>query len=150
MDEERSEVRVISQKVEGVYQLLRAALGVMAVAAGLDKFANILVRWDGYVAPPLAERLGGTGWFMAVVGVIEVLVGVAILTGATRTFGFVLCGWLIGIACNLVIGGFYDIAVRDLMIAAAAFSLAQLSRARAEPMTPVQVVPNAERELART
>lgn len=140
---------MISSKVEGVYQLLRASLGVMAVVAGLDKFSNMLAAWGGYLAPPIADRLAGTGWFMAVVGVIEVLVGVAILTGATRTFGYVLCAWLIGIACNLVIGGFYDIAVRDLIIAAAAFSLAQLARARAEPMTPVQIVPNAERELAR-
>jgi uncharacterized membrane protein YphA (DoxX/SURF4 family) len=138
---------VISHKVEGVYQLLRASLGVMALAAGLDKFANMLARWDGYLAPPIAERLGGTGWFMAVVGIVEVLVGVAILTGATRTFGYLLCGWLVAIACNLVIGGYYDIAVRDLMIAAAAFSLAQLARARAEPMATVQIVP--ERELQR-
>lgn len=139
---------MISQKVEGVYQLLRASLGVMALAAGLDKFANILARWDAYIAPPVAEWLGGAAWFMAVVGVIEVLVGVAILSGRTRAFGYILCGWLIAIACNLVIGGYYDIAVRDLMIAASAFSMAQLSRARAEPMDAIHAVPARELQQA--
>lgn len=126
---------MIPQKVESVYQLLRAALGVMALAAGLDKFVELLANWSLYLAGPVRDVLGdaGAGWFMVAVGVIEALVGLAILSGGTRLFGYVLCAWLVGIACNLVIGGWYDIAVRDLVIAAAAFSMARIAEARAEP-----------------
>ncbi len=153
---------MIPQKVESVYQLLRATLGVMALAAGLDKFVGLLANWSMYLAPPVRDLLPeGGGWFMYVVGVIEVVVGIAVLSGGTRVFGYLLCAWLIGIACNLVVGGWYDIAVRDLALAAAAFSLARLSEARAEPAevleapvaTPATTVTtprvSAPRELAR-
>ena len=146
---------MIPQKVESVYQLLRATLGVIALAAGLDKFVGLLASWSLYLAPPVADLLGGAaGWFMAAVGVVEVLVGLAILSGGTRVFGYVMCGWLVAIACNLVIGGWYDIAIRDLAIAAAAFSLARIAEARAEPAEVLDLErparePTRARELAR-
>lgn len=141
---------MISQKVESVYQLLRATLGVMALAAGLDKFVDLLANWPLYLAPPVRDLLGdaGAGWFMVAVGVVEALVGLAILSGGTRLFGYVLCAWLVGIACNLVIGGWYDIAVRDLVIAAAAFAMARIAEARAEPSDVLDLAKPA-REAAR-
>jgi hypothetical protein len=33
--------------------------------------------------------------------------------------------WLVGIADNLLLAGFYDVAVRDLVMAVGAFTLAQ-------------------------
>jgi uncharacterized protein HemX len=66
---------------------------------------------------------------MAAVGVIEMAVGAAILTKWTRMGAYVACAWLLAIALNLAIGGYYDIAVRDVVIAASAFSLARLAEA---------------------
>lgn len=142
---------MLSQKIESVYQLLRATLGVVAVAAGLDKFMYLLQAWDVYLAPQARDLLGpgGVVWFMYAVGVVEVVVGMAILSGATRTFGYLMCGWLVAIAINLVFAGFYDVAVRDLVIAAAAFSLARIAEARAEPVEVVPTVIERPRVLAR-
>ncbi len=47
--------------------------------------------------------------------------------------GYIVMAWLIGIAINLLTTGkYFDIAVRDVELAAAAFVLAQLSTARGE------------------
>jgi len=63
-----------------------------------------------------------------VVGVIEIVAGLAVLlTPWTKVFAYVVAAWLTGIALNLVVGGFYDIAVRDLVMAATAVSLARLT-----------------------
>jgi hypothetical protein len=68
---------------------------------------------------------------MAAVGIIELAVGVAILTGWTRLGAYVASVWLLGIATNLALGGFFDIAVRDVVMALAAFTLARLAEVRA-------------------
>ena len=67
---------------------------------------------------------------MHVVGVIEMVVGAVILAGYTRLGGYVAAIWLVGIAVNLVTTGrFFDIAVRDVAMAIAAFTLARLTEA---------------------
>ena len=45
----------------------------------------------------------------------------------TRLFATIVGVWLVGIAITLVIGGYYDIAVRDVVMAISAFCLARLS-----------------------
>ena len=58
-------------------------------------------------------------------------VGLAILAGWTRIGGYVAAVWLVAIAANLAsMGMFYDLAVRDVEIAIAAYTLARLSEAR--------------------
>ena len=69
---------------------------------------------------------------MGIVGVIELAVGVAILAGWTRLGGYVASIWLLGVAANLVAAGFYDVAVRDVIMSFAAFTLAGLAEARQE------------------
>ena len=69
---------------------------------------------------------------MGIVGVIEVAVGIAILTGWTRPGAYVASAWLLGVAANLVLAGFYDVAVRDVVMAFAAFTLARLAEVRQE------------------
>jgi uncharacterized membrane protein YphA (DoxX/SURF4 family) len=65
---------------------------------------------------------------MYVAGLVEIVAGLAILLSPwTRTFAFVVAAWLAGIAVNLIAGGYYDIAVRDLAMAVAAVSFARLS-----------------------
>jgi hypothetical protein len=112
---------------------LRFGIGLTATLAGLDKFFNLLADWGTYVSPMVAPLLPvSTGTFMDVVGVIEIAVGVSILAGWTRLGAYVASAWLIGVAANLAIGGFYDIAVRDVVIALAAFTLARMAEIRQE------------------
>lgn len=70
---------------------------------------------------------------MHIVGVIEMIVGLAILTKWTRLGSYVASVWLVAIAINLVSTGmFFDVAVRDLEIALAAFVLARMTEVRSE------------------
>jgi hypothetical protein len=67
---------------------------------------------------------------MGLIGMVEMVVGMAIFAGFTRVSGYVAGAWLIGIALNLVVTGrFFDIAVRDVAMAMAAFTLARLTEA---------------------
>jgi hypothetical protein len=102
------------------------------VLAGADKFFNILADWPMYLSPLAASMLPvDPATFMKATGVIEILVGVAILSTATRIGAWVLMAWLVGIAINLASTGmFFDLAVRDLEIAVAAYALARLTEAR--------------------
>lgn len=43
-------------------------------------------------------------------------------------------GWLVLVAANLVLGGHFDIAVRDVVLAVSAYALARFEHARA-PVT---------------
>ena len=108
---------------------LRAGLGTAAFLAGLDKFFNLLADWPGYLSPFVAQMLPLTPpSFMHAIGVVEMLVGAVILAGYTRLGGYVAAIWLGGIAVNLLTTGHYfDVAVRDVAMAIAAFTLARLT-----------------------
>jgi uncharacterized membrane protein YphA (DoxX/SURF4 family) len=113
---------------------LRYAIGLMATLAGLDKFFGVLADWGAYVSPVAAQALPiPVDAFMAVVGVIEVVVGLAILTSLPVLGAYVASAWLVLIAGNLVLGGYLDIAVRDLVLALAAFTAARLAEVRQQP-----------------
>ena len=108
-------------------------VGLTATLAGIDKFFNLLADWGSYMSPVVTRLLPvSTPTFMGMVGVIEVAVGVAILTGRTRIGAYVASAWLLGIAANLVLAGFYDVAVRDVIMSIAAFTLARLAEVRQE------------------
>ena len=120
-------------RLELPWNALRLGIGLMATLAGLDKYFNVLADWGSYVSPLAAQLLPvSTDTFMGVVGVIELVVGVAILTGWTRIGAYVASAWLLGIAANLLLAGFYDVAVRDVVMAVAAFTLARLAEVHEE------------------
>ena len=110
---------------------LRVTLGAAAFLAGLDKFFNLLADWPGYLSPIAAQMLPLSDvTFMHVIGVVEMLVGAIILAGYTRLGGYVAAAWLGAIAVNLMTTGHYfDVAVRDVAMAIAAFTLARLTEA---------------------
>jgi len=110
---------------------LRLGIGLTATLAGIDKFFNLLANWGSYLSP-LATRLlpVSPGAFMGLVGVVEFAVGAAILAGWTRLGAYVASAWLLGVAANLVGAGFYDVAVRDVVMSLAAFTLARLAEVR--------------------
>jgi hypothetical protein len=97
--------------------------------AGVDTFSNLLTDWPAYLSPIAAQILPlSTSSFMYG---IEMLVGLVILAGDTRLGGYVAAIWLVGIAANLVTTGHYfDIAVREVIMAIAAFTLARITEAR--------------------
>jgi uncharacterized membrane protein YphA (DoxX/SURF4 family) len=106
--------------------------GPDGIPCGLDKFFNLLTNWEQYVSP-LAQRMLplSPSALMHVVGVIEMVVGLAILTKATRLGAYVASAWLVCIAVALLTTGhFFDVAVRDLELAVAAFVLAKLTEIR--------------------
>jgi uncharacterized membrane protein YphA (DoxX/SURF4 family) len=128
----------MDQRLNSSWWALRIALGLAPFLAGLDKFFNLLTKWTMYLNP-LALRVVPVApeTFMRGVGVIEMIVGIAILTRWTRLGAYVAAAWLVCIALNLVsMGAFFDVAVRDLLIAVAAFSLARLTEVRASVVHP--------------
>jgi len=110
------------------YWLLHWGFVAAPVLAGLDKFANILTRWDDYVAPPIARMLGGaTHPFMLAVGVIEVIAGLLVAL-RPRIGAYVVAGWLGSIIVNLLLSGRYlDVALRDFGLMLGALALGRLA-----------------------
>ena len=110
-----------------VKNVLKYTFGLVPIVAGLDKFANILTDWSQYLPASLVEIIPfDTVTFMMVVGVIEIVAGILVFY-KTRLGALVVMAWLVSISLLLIIDGHLDIAVRDLVMAISAFSLAKLS-----------------------
>ncbi len=135
----------LDKKLNSAWWALRIGLGLGPFLAGLDKFFNILADWKMYLSP-MATRLLPVSdvAFMRAVGVVEMLVGLAILTRWTRIGSYVAMAWLVAIALNLALTGvFFDLAVRDLEIALGAYTLARITEARiAESRTELERAAN--------
>jgi uncharacterized membrane protein YphA (DoxX/SURF4 family) len=116
------------QNVESVQRLMRYTYGLVPIVAGLDKFTNLLTDWKNYIAPSVSSALPfSASTFMAIVGIVEIVAGIIVLV-RPRLGGYIVMAWLVAIALNLLISGhYYDVAVRDLVMAIGAFSLAKLS-----------------------
>jgi hypothetical protein len=112
------------------FLLLRLGFTVAPILFGLDKFAEVLVNWDRYLAPWIDRQVPGTAQeAMYVVGAIEILAGL-IVAFAPRFGGYLVAAWLGGIIVNLVSqGDFYDIALRDFGLLLGALTLARLATA---------------------
>ena len=123
--------------LNSAYWILRVAFGLGPLLAGLDKFTNFLVNWEQYLNPRVLDIVPVTATtFMQIVGVIEIIVGAAVIAGATRTFGYIAMLWLLGIAVNLVSSGrYFDIAVHDVLLACGAYSLVCVTEARRRAVT---------------
>lgn len=111
---------------------LRLAFGLVPIVAGLDKYFNLLANWEMYLNPlvPRLVHLSAPS-VMHIVGVIEIVAGILVLTPFTRLAAYVVMAWLCAIALNLIVQGhFLDVAVRDVVLAMAAFVLAKLTEVR--------------------
>lgn len=118
----------MNSNVQLVKTLLKYTFVLVPIVAGLDKFTNILTDWSQYLSEGFAGMLPfESSTFMMIVGFIEIVAGVLVLT-KTKTGAYVVSAWLIVIALTLIFSWSYvDVAVRDLVMAIAAFSLAKLS-----------------------
>lgn len=128
--------KAFDSRLDQAWWVLRIGLGVGPFLAGLDKYFNLLTNWTGYISPLVLKMLPFSGQtFMHIVGVIEMIVGLAILTKWTRLGAYVASAWLLAIAINLVSTGmFLDIAVRDVEMALAAFVLARITEVRSDTL----------------
>lgn len=110
-----------------VKNILKYTFGLVPIVAGLDKFTNILTSWSQYISEGFAGLLPfEPTTFMMIVGVIEIVAGVLVLT-KTKLGAYVVSAWLAAIALTLIFSWSYvDVAVRDLVMAVAAFCLAKL------------------------
>jgi uncharacterized membrane protein YphA (DoxX/SURF4 family) len=141
---------LVSKELNAAFWALRLAFGVGPLLAGIDKFTNILVNWPKYLSPVVERMLPASispATFMHIVGVIEIVVGLGVLLGATRAFGYIAMLWLFGIAANLIsTGNYYDIAVRDILLGCGAYALARVTEAKQS----VVIVTDEYREDYRT
>ncbi len=115
------------------YKLLHVGFTIAPLAAGLDKFFDVLVNWDAYLAPVVNRVLVGHGHaFMLVVGVVEIIAGIGVALWP-RIFSYVVAAWLLGIIVNLLLIPpsnpipHYDVALRDFGLLLGALALARLS-----------------------
>lgn len=114
--------------VRSTVTTLKLTFGIVPMVAGLDKFTNILTQWDKYINPTMAGMLPfSVSTFMMIVGVIEIVAGIIVLRNV-KLGGYIVAAWLTAIALSLLLGFQYvDVAVRDLVMAIAALSMARLS-----------------------
>ncbi len=118
----------LSDPAGQAYRILHTGFTVAPIAFGLDKFANLLTDWPGYLAPWIDSLVPGTAQqAMYAVGVVEVVAGLVVAV-APRIGGWLVAAWLAGIIVNLLtFPGFYDVALRDLGLLFAAAALSRLA-----------------------
>ena len=122
------------------FWLLRIGFTVAPILFGLDKFLDWMVDWEIYLAPEFNGLIPGTAHqAMLTVGVIEIVAGL-VAFAVPRFGGYLVAAWLAGIIVNLlVLGDFYDVALRDFGLLIGAVALARLATAfhgRSTPAAP--------------
>ena len=111
-----------------VFTLLRIGFAVAPIAFGLDKFFDVMVNWEIYLAPWINDIAPGNAeQFMYFVGVTEIAAG--LLVAIKPRFGAPLvAAWLGGIVFNLLTySDYYDIALRDFGLMLGALGLTRLA-----------------------
>lgn len=122
------------RRLNAAWWALRIGLGLAPILAGLDKYFNVLADWSMYLSP-LATRVVPVqpATFLHIVGVVEIIAGIIVLSRWTKLGAYIVMAWLLAICVNLLTTGmFHDLAVRDFELAIAAFALAQLTAVREE------------------
>jgi hypothetical protein len=111
-------------KAERVASILYWTYGLVPIVAGADKFMHLLTDWNKYLAPVVTDIIPlSPNTFMSIVGVIEIVAGIIVLA-RPKIGSLIVALWLVGIVINLLLTGqYYDIAVRDAVMAIGAFCL---------------------------
>ncbi|MDD5541567.1 MAG: hypothetical protein PHX83_00155 [Acidobacteriia bacterium] len=126
-------------RLNGTWWVLRIVYGVVPILVGLDKYFDKLTDWRMYLNP-LATRVIPVSptTFMHIVGPVEIIAGLIVLSRWTKVGAYIVMLWLLSIALNLItMGMFLDVALRDVGLAVGAFTLAQLSAVRADSASAV-------------
>ncbi len=116
--------------VNSAKNTLLVTYGILAILAGIDKFFYILVDWRIYLSSFFQDLISiDPNNFFYIIGGIEIFFGILLFTRYKLTAAYFLGIWFLLIALNLILAGYFDIAVRDIVIAIGAFSLGELIKA---------------------
>jgi uncharacterized membrane protein YphA (DoxX/SURF4 family) len=120
--------RARSDPAYAAFLVLRIGFTVLPIVFGLDKFTNVLTKWEVYLAPWIVDLSPiSAHQVMVVVGVIEIVAGIAVAI-KPRYAAYIVAAWLAGIIFNLLsYPGFYDVALRDVGLLLAALTLGGLA-----------------------
>ena len=112
------------------FTILRVGFVVAPILFGIDKFLDWMVEWQTYLAPEIDDIVPGNAHqAMLIVGVIEIVAGLVVAV-RPKFGGYLVAAWLAGIIVNLlVLGDYYDVALRDFGLLLGALSLARLATA---------------------
>lgn len=113
--------------------------GLVPILIGADKFTFFIVNWNIYVSP-YAASLVPMAYLVPLVGIIEIVAGIIILTKYARFGAYLVAAWLGVVIINLfMIGGLYDIILRDVAIAFGYLVFARLTELK-ESSTEMPVI----------
>ena len=124
-------ISIDEKKLFDLCMSLKYIYGIVALIIGLDKFTFLIVDWNIYVSPlielylplPIALHV------VHIVGVIEIIAGIIILSKHTRFGAFLTAAWIGVVILNLLtFGGMYDIILRDIAIAIGYITLGILTK----------------------
>ena len=120
----------VPDRARQAFRILHVGFVVAPILAGLDKFFEVLVDWDRYLAPVATDVLPVNGHsLMLAVGVVEIAAGL-LVAFRPRIGGYVVAVWLWAIIVNLLVAGdHFDIALRDFGLLLGALALARLAEA---------------------
>lgn len=128
-----------SKNIANLQLLLKYTFTIVPIAAGADKFFNILAEWTSYISPAIAGILPfDPAIFMMIVGVIEIVAGILVFTN-TKIGAYIVSLWLLLIALSLLFTWHHvDVAVRDIVMAISAYTLAKLTEETMETASSVE------------
>jgi uncharacterized membrane protein YphA (DoxX/SURF4 family) len=120
--------RVKKDPAYQAFWALRIGFAAVPILMGVDKFFDVMVNWEMYLAPWINDIVPGNATdAMHIVGVIEIVAGIAVLI-KPRYAAYLVAAWLAGIVVNLLTySGYYDIALRDFALMVGALTLARLA-----------------------
>lgn len=124
----RTQAADLSDPTFQAFTLLRVGFTAAPILFGLDKFFDLLTDWPAYLWSGVADALPGSAeTLMLAVGVVEILAGILVALWP-RVGALVVAGWLAVIILNLLlVGDFYDVALRDFGLLLGALTLARLA-----------------------
>lgn len=119
----------MNAEIRPVFKLLKITFVILPIAAGVDKFTNLLTDWSQYLHPAIKSMLPFPARsLMMIAGIVEIIAGIIVLVKPAAG-GLLVSAWLLLIALSLLAGGsFLDVAVRDMVMAISAFSMARMAK----------------------
>jgi hypothetical protein len=122
-----TETATVARPSVNAYRMLRLGFTVAPILFGLDKFFNLLTQWTHYL-PDFVTRTVSGSTVMAAVGVIEIVAGIGVWL-RPKIFANIVAAWLsVIIVTLLLLGDYFDIALRDFGLLLGALALGQLAR----------------------
>lgn len=104
-------------KFNSLWTISKYVYGIVPILIGLDKFSFLIVNWNIYVSPT-AMTIIPINYLVPGVGIIEIAAGLLILTHWPRFGAYLVATWIGVVIINLfMLGGLYDIILRDVAIA---------------------------------